>query len=327
MFDYAIGHYQMHPPSRRLLASWFVSVVGHIAAVLILIRYPQLLYDGVHLWIRPSPASPEIVERKWRNLAVVSTKMQMPPIDEIRKNLYDWERARAMQENHQAIRINLPTGIIDNVPAPLPKSKPETPPVRTIPVPAAPGTTSTNMAPVPASAELARVETVETKKPAVGNTADIQPKQIPKGVPDAPPPGSNPTDPTGAGKATRPASTASGSKDAKDPGQQIRAQGPVFFDTQGFNLDEYANLVRERVKQNWFIPSNLRLYQGSATILFYIGKDGQVTGAKIELSSGNGSLDISALKAVMDSIPFPLLPKGFPAERVGARLIFAYNEK
>jgi TonB family protein len=116
-------------------------------------------------------------------------------------------------------------------------------------------------------------------------------------------------------------------KDPRDSGQQIRAQGPIFFDDKGFNLDEYANLVRERVKENWFIPSNLRNYAGSATIVFYISRDGQVTGARIDVPSGNDSLNLSALSAVFGSNPFPPLPKGFPADRVGARLVFAYNER
>ena len=120
-----------------------------------------------------------------------------------------------------------------------------------------------------------------------------------------------------------------GGAETKTAGQQtgVRLQGDVLFDTKGFNLDEYARMVKDRCEEHWLIPSNLRTFQGSVTIVFYITKEGQVTGAKIEVSSGNDSLDISALTAVWESSPFPPLPRGFPAERVGARLVFAYNER
>lgn len=326
MFDYAIGHYQMHAPSKRLLASWVFSVVSHIAALLILIRFPQLLYDGVHFWPTFSPAAPAIVEPRWRNLAVVSTKMEMPPIEEIKKNLYNWEQANAARENRPPIRINLPTGVISGDTPPLPKPKPDTPaPVK--PIVPAPSASAGGAAAGAGGIDPARVDTGETKKPGAGGMADVLPKVAPKGIPDTAPVGTNAANPAGSAKSPVPGAGGVTAKETKDPAQQVRAQGNVFFDDHGFNLEDYANIVKERVRQNWLIPSNLRLYQGSATILFYINKDGQVTGARIELSSGNGSLDLSALKAVMDSIPFPILPKGFPAERVGARLVFAYNER
>ncbi len=75
------------------------------------------------------------------------------------------------------------------------------------------------------------------------------------------------------------------------------------------------------------LPSNLRNYQGNVTIKFYITKDGQIVDARIEVLSGNDSLNLSALTAVWDSSPFPPLPRGFPSDRVGARLVFEYVER
>jgi TonB family protein len=323
MFDYAIGHYQNHPPSRRMLASWALSILSHAAAVLILYQYPELLHDGVHIWSQ-RPAPPQAAqEYRWRSLAVVNSRMEMPPIEEIRKNLYDWDRAKAQAEIRKPIRINLPTDLIDPVPVSPPK--PQTPPAPANPVVTAPGNTAMS-APLPAG-NAARTEVAETKKAPPTATPDVPPKQIPRGGIEPTVPPANAGAGPGSGGAARGNSSGSGSKDAQDAAQQIRAQGPVFFDAKGFNLDDYANLVRERIKQNWFFPSNLRNNQGSATILFYITKDGQVTGARIDVPSGSDSLNMSALSAVWGSAPFPPLPKGFPADRVGARLVFAYNER
>jgi TonB family protein len=323
MFDYAIGHYQTHPPSRRMLASWALSILSHAAAVLILYQYPELLRDGVHIWYQ-RPAPPLAArELKWRSLAVLNSKMEMPPVEEIRKNLYDWNQAKAQEETHKPIRINLPTGIVDAVSTAPPK--PETPPAPRNPVVSAPGNAATNTS--PPAGDAARTEVAEAKKAAPPVSPNVPPKQIPKGAVEPAAPPANAGAASGSDSAARGDSAGSGKKDAQDAAQQIRAQGPVFFDAKGFNLDDYANLVRERIKQNWFIPSNLRNYQGSATILFYITKDGQVTGAKIDVPSGSDSLNMSALSAVWGSAPFPPLPKGFPADRVGARLVFAYNER
>jgi len=326
MFDYAIGHYQTHPPSKRMLASWVLSILCHVAAVLILYQYPELLKDGVHIWVQrparpPSPAP----DQKWRTLASINARMEMPPLEEIRKNLYDWNRAKETAETRQPIHINLPPSIVEEVLA-APKPQPMTPPP---PVGSPTGTAGTAAAgtPVPATPDPLRTAPPEPKKAAAGNPPDTAPKQIPKGINEPPPSPTNPPASSGSGNVNQAGSQGPAKKDTKDPGQQIRAQGPIFFDDKGFNLDDYANLVRERVKENWFIPSNLRNYQGSATIVFYINKDGQVTGARIDVPSGNDSLNLSALSAVFGSNPFPPLPRGFPADRVGARLVFAYNER
>jgi outer membrane biosynthesis protein TonB len=48
--------------------------------------------------------------------------------------------------------------------------------------------------------------------------------------------------------------------------------------------------------------------------------------ARIVVPSGSNSLDLAALSAIVGSNPFPPLPEGFPADRVGAKFVFSYNE-
>ncbi len=248
----------------------------------------------------------------------------MPPLEEIKKNLYDWDRAKATEGIRQPIHINLPPSIVADVSAPEPAPQPKASPS---PVNLTPPVQGSGAVPAISAAVVPRTEPAETKKAVAPPPSDTAPKQIPKGINEPPTVGINQTGSTGTGNAGPGVTPTPPKTGAKDPGQQIRAQGPIFFDDKGFNLEDYANLVRERVKDNWFIPSNLRNFQGSATIVFYINKDGQITGARIDVPSGNDSLNLSALSAVFGSNPFPPLPKGFPAERVGARLVFAYNER
>jgi len=318
MFEYAIEQQRKHPPSKRLLAAWIVSCLGHAVLLLILFEYPQLLGGGINQWlgIPDNIISSVPAKKEYRSVMVLGTKMEMPPAEELKKYLYDWDRARKQQEMpSRPIVVQLPRTLLDDMSPPLPKPSPDPPAVAKV-QPAAPSN--------PTSAGGA---------PAAGQPAPpvAEPKQIPKGIPAAPPPGS-----AAAGSATTNATVppptrppAAGGAETKPADQQtgVRLQGDVLFDTKGFNLDEYARLVKDRCEEHWLIPSNLRAFQGSVTIVFYITKQGQVTGAKIEVTSGNDSLNISALSAVWESSPFPPLPRGFPAERVGARLVFAYNER
>jgi TonB family protein len=71
----------------------------------------------------------------------------------------------------------------------------------------------------------------------------------------------------------------------------------------------------------------LRSSQGRTTVIFYIDREGRFTNLHIVTPSGSNSLDLAALNAVMESNPFPPLPRGFPGVRVGAKFVFSYNER
>jgi protein TonB len=127
-------------------------------------------------------------------------------------------------------------------------------------------------------------------------------------------------------KPTNPAQAKTETKVFEDQQKAIRTEGSGLFGTKGFPLGEYAHAIIERVKENWMIPSNLRNSQGRTTVIFYIDRDGRFTDARIITSSGSSSLDLAALNAVIESNPFPPLPRGFPGDRVGAKFVFSYNE-
>jgi TonB family protein len=326
MFDYAISQHQKHPPSTRLLGSWVVSCLCHAALVLILLEYPQLLRGGMNRWFR-SPvdisSSTGAPRKDFRNLVVLSTKMEMPAPEELKKYLYSWEQAKAREAQRPPVHVTLPRSALDAIP-PLPKSQQDEP--ATVPTAPVSLTGSAGAAtpppPVSAAGNTGNAVTAGQQQPQL-----TEPKQVPKGISTTPAAGSSAAAATPAkDTSTIPARPpAGGGTEEQQTG--VRVQGNVLFDTKGVNLDEYARMVKQRIEERWLIPSNLRNYQGSVTVVFYITKEGQITGAKIERLSGNDSLDYSALSAVWEANPFPPLPRGFPAERVGARLVFAYNER
>jgi protein TonB len=162
---------------------------------------------------------------------------------------------------------------------------------------------------------------VKPVKKVPETSSNTAPTSIPSGI--SPP---TPSPLSLAPKPANPAQAKAGSKVFEDEQKAIRTEGSGLFDTRGFPLSEYANLIIERVKGNWLIPSNLRNSQGRTTVVFYIDRDGRFTNARIITSSGSSSLDLAALNAVIESNPFPPLPKGFPGDHVGAKFVFSYNE-
>jgi TonB family protein len=160
-----------------------------------------------------------------------------------------------------------------------------------------------------------------TKKPSgPPAAAEGAPTQIPKGI-------SNPqlaASGTGSGGASSSeAGKLAGA--AGNPDQQITGIG-FDSDEKGVDLQGYGIIVKERIKQKWFIPDNLKNYQGSVTILFTILKNGNVFGARVFSQSGNETLDLTALTAVINA-KLPPLPNTFASDRLSARLVFAYNEQ
>ncbi len=91
----------------------------------------------------------------------------------------------------------------------------------------------------------------------------------------------------------------------------------------------YYETVRDTVWRNWQEPSGVMV--GSDGIRVVIGFDilrsGKTTKPRIIESSGDSRLDLSALRAVFDSNPFPPLPAEFKEEQLGVRFSFVYGKE
>ncbi|HUU36748.1 MAG TPA: cell envelope integrity protein TolA [Candidatus Desulfaltia sp.] len=90
----------------------------------------------------------------------------------------------------------------------------------------------------------------------------------------------------------------------------------------------YLNLITERVSSNWFSslvdPGVSGNFQ--TIVNFRIEKSGQITDVKIEQSSGATPLDLSAVRAVKASAPFPPLPREYGESYLGIHLIFEHSK-
>jgi periplasmic protein TonB len=90
----------------------------------------------------------------------------------------------------------------------------------------------------------------------------------------------------------------------------------------GNQFGAYADLVVQRVTEKWQTGGMAGLRLPMAVITFDILRDGSVKNAKIAQSSGNTTLDYSALRAVMDVGQLPPLPANYSGSSTNVELRF-----
>ena len=95
-----------------------------------------------------------------------------------------------------------------------------------------------------------------------------------------------------------------------------------------FPFTYYLQIIMDRVSANWFTslvdPGISGIFQ--TTVYFKIFRNGQISSVEVEESSGIRSLDLSAVRAVHSSSPFPPLPREYDEEYLGIHLIFEHSK-
>jgi TonB family protein len=119
-------------------------------------------------------------------------------------------------------------------------------------------------------------------------------------------------------------STGGGLGSGADTGSAFSSQ----IGLSNFPFTYYLQIIIDRVSNNWFTslvsPGTTGSFQ--STVHFMIYKNGQISEPKIEESSGIRSLDLSALRAIKTSAPFPPLPTAYEDEYLGIYLIFEHSK-
>ncbi|MBV9154995.1 MAG: TonB family protein, partial [Acidobacteriaceae bacterium] len=88
-------------------------------------------------------------------------------------------------------------------------------------------------------------------------------------------------------------------------------------------LGAYAELIRERIAQNWNTNGlDARTQSVPAIVSFQIMRDGSVRQVQVVQSSGNPSIDNTALRAVYNSNPLAALPPQVSESYISAQFTF-----
>lgn len=105
------------------------------------------------------------------------------------------------------------------------------------------------------------------------------------------------------------------------------ASGALTVEAEDFPFAYYLALIESRIGGRWSPPRGIVTggKKPAATVRFEILRSGAVRSAHVSLTSGIPFFDTSALRAVLDSDPFPPLPEAFPGERLGVNFVFTYE--
>jgi protein TonB len=94
------------------------------------------------------------------------------------------------------------------------------------------------------------------------------------------------------------------------------------LDVADFCCPDYVVQLLERVRTSWDSRAEA---PGLAIVKFTIQRDGTITGAEVERSSGYTALDLAALRAVIATRQLQPLPAAYPNPTLGLHLNFEYK--
>ena len=123
--------------------------------------------------------------------------------------------------------------------------------------------------------------------------------------------------PPAAKPATAPPAAAGGLTTAEVP---IGGAGVTGLEGGDFPYALYIQGMQRKIGATWFRP---QVNPGTAAIVYFrILRDGTISEARIETTSGNGTFDRAALSAVRSSSPLNPLPFGYDGTYLGVHLTF-----
>jgi TonB family protein len=94
------------------------------------------------------------------------------------------------------------------------------------------------------------------------------------------------------------------------------------LDVANFCCPDYIVVMMERIRSNW---NSQQGAIGMARIKFTIQKNGAIVSPSIETSSGNSTLDVAALRAIVSTKSLPPLPDQFNYPALPVHLTFEYK--
>jgi TonB family protein len=312
--------------SNRRRETFFVSVIIHLALVLLIVTQPNLFSRLIKPADIGEPVNPRDVTMLYEppNLP----KLKAPP------------KTRILSDANRKAQRGLQN-------PPMAKSQPTAPP------PPGPAKSPEPAAPkAPEETKIARElppigipEFPEPPKEPPKQRPSLEPVPPPQlapppsraqlMIPDAAPP-SNGTDAILRGMAKQHATGrgdqgmgGGGYPDLNPHDPNLNIPGPqILSDTMGVDFNPYLLRILSLVRRNWYavIPEIARLgKQGRVVLQFAIKRNGGVAELVLAAGSGTDSLDGAAVSSIRLSNPFPPLPAEFPGQDIKLRFVYLYN--
>lgn len=100
----------------------------------------------------------------------------------------------------------------------------------------------------------------------------------------------------------------------------VGSAGVTGLEGGDFPYTIYIERMRTLIAGKWFRPQASA--ESLTSVYFIIDRDGAIRDAKIEASSGEGTFDRAALRAVLEASPLPPLPFGYTGSYLGVHLTF-----
>jgi TonB family protein len=222
--------------------------------------------------------------------------------------------------------VEPPTRPAETAPAPAPPPRPrELPPAReratARELPAARDLPPAKDLPPPRDANVLPERGAPQRTAALPRPGD---KELPTVAPPPPPPRPAPSPAVTTPAASPPAPPPPPPPPPGQVGGSPQGAGAVTLSVSDFPYAWYIQAVHRKIQERW----EGRAIQGrQPEIIFEISGDGQLRGARVGKTSGNAAYDQLALRAVIESSPFPRLPEGFPKPQLTIGLQFIYDSR
>jgi TonB family protein len=113
-------------------------------------------------------------------------------------------------------------------------------------------------------------------------------------------------------------------EETKKQTSQLGGDKEVKVDIQDFPFTYYLNLLRYRVRENWYPPyqESGEASKISVVVGFRVERQGKITQINVETSSGKFLFDQAAVRAVSTAGPLPPLPDEYLNETLTVHIEF-----
>ncbi len=292
------------------------TVIGHAAAILILLSLPKSFFQEK----QPPPEPVRHVMPIFEPLTKLTQKA--PNTAKV---------AKEFKVEEQSVR--------PRPPAPSPEG-PKSAPVRQAVIPQAPPPKPAPPTPEPPKVETA-VKAPKIEEPQLGTLPPppkIQAQESPKlpleNLNQGPPPVVPPDRrvipiPDASAAIHNPGGSSRLPIPPAAPSDPSALQLPqLLTDSQGIDFAPYLRLILQIVKRNWetVMPEAARYgRRGKVSIVFSITREGKVDKLVYNEQSGIDSYDRAAVAGISMSNPFPPLPGAFKGDHIAVQFNFAYN--